>query len=301
MRQIQPLASHLSIALCNIVWACDYPLYNLVLGRYISPLAMVAASLVAAAVWSLVPLLWERPEPIERKDMTKIFVAAMLIGILRKLCMMEGLVRTSPVDGSIIGTLTPLFVLVLSVAVGLEGLSRRKVVGLALGMAGAIGVILSSSSAAHERSDTTGNLLVLGAAGVSALYMVWFKGLVSKYRVTTLLRWIYCLSAVVMLPLGAHDIYTTDFSAMSRGIVAATLFVLLVPTYLPNLLLNYSLRFVEPTTTSIYAYLQPVVAIALSVAMGLDRLHIDTVLFAVVIFVGVMLVSTAQRRTQPNT
>lgn len=296
MRQFQPLYSHLSLILCNIVWACDYPLYNLVLGSYISPLAMVAASLVVAAVWSLVPLLWERPEPIERKDMMKIFIAAMLIGILRKLCMMEGLVRTSPIDGSIIGTMTPLFVLTLSVAIGLERLSHRKIVGLALGMIGAIGVILSSKMKSHTHSDTTGNLLILGSAAVSALYMVWFKGLVSKYRITTLLRWIYCLSAVVMLPLGAHEISEVRFASMDRLILFAALFVLIVPTYLPNLLLNYSLRFVEPTTTSIYAYLQPIVAIALSVAMGLDTLRIDTIIFAVTIFAGVALVSTAHKQ-----
>ena len=124
----------------------------------------------------------------------------------------------------------------------------------------------------------------------SALDMVYFKGLVSKYRITTLLRWIYCSSALVMLPIGAHDIVTTDLSAMSVEVVLATLFLLIVPTYLPNLLLNYSLRWVAPTLTSIYAYIQPVVAIALAVAMGLDRLHLDTVLYALAIFVGVGVV-----------
>lgn len=257
---------------------------------------MVSASLVAAAVWSLVPLLWEKPEAIERKDMMKIFVAAMLIGVVRKICMMEGLVRTSPIDGSIIGTMTPLFVLTLSVIIGIERLSRRKVLGLVLGMAGAIGVILSSSAKTHTHSDATGNLLILGSAAVSALYMVSFKGLVSKYRVTTILRWIYCLSAIVMLPLGAHEISEVRFASMDRLILFAALFVLLVPTYLPNLLLNYSLRYVEPTITSIYAYLQPVVAIVLSVEMGLDHLRIDTILFAITIFAGVALVSTSYKQ-----
>lgn len=70
----------------------------------------------------------------------------------------------------------------------------------------------------------------------------------------------------------------------------ASLFVLFVPTYLPNLLLNYSLRSVAPTASSIYAYIQPVVAVALSVAMRLDKLHPDTLLFAIVIFLGVALV-----------
>ena len=282
--------AQLSLVLCNIVWACDYPLYSLVLGRYVAPLAMVAGSLAIAAAWSLVPLIWEKSERVEPSDRIKIVGAGLLMGAVKKLCMMYGLAHTSPIDGSIIGTTTPLLVLLLSVFVGVERFTKLKVIGLLFGMAGAIAVIISSREQPHEQSGIEGNLLIFASACSSALYMVYFKGLVSKYRITTLLRWIYCSSALVMLPIGAHDIFTTDLSAMSVEVVLATLFLLIVPTYLPNLLLNYSLRWVAPTLTSIYAYIQPVVAIALAVAMGLDRLHLDTVLYALAIFVGVGVV-----------
>ena len=289
--------AHISLLFCNIVWACDYPFYNLVLGRYISPMAMVSASLVIAALLSLVPMFWEKPERVAPTDRLKIFGAAMLIGVARKLCMMFGLAQTSPIDGSIISTSTPLIVLFLSVIVGIERVSKMKIVGLLMGMAGAIAIIVSSNIGSHTQSGVEGNLLILVSACVSAAYMVWFKKLVNKYRVTTLLRWIYCSSAIVMLPIGAHDIYTTDFASMSTPIILASLFVLIVPTYLPNLLLNYSLKFVSPTTTSIYSYIQPIVAIILAVAMGLDKPHLDTLFFAVVIFIGVGLVVNDKKKT----
>ncbi len=290
--------AHISLIFCNIVWACDYPLYNLILGRYISPLAMVSASLVVAAVWSLIPMLWEQSEKIEAADRLKIVGAALLMGLARKLCMMFGLSLTSPIDGSIISTTTPLLVLILSVVVGIEQLSKLKIFGLLLGMAGAMAIIISSNSGTHQHSGLTGNLLIFISACVSASYMVWFKPLIAKYRVTTLLRWIYCTSAIVMLPIGAHDILATDFAAMDATALFATLFVLIVPTYLPNLLLNYSLRYVAPTVTSIYSYLQPVVAILLAIAMGLDRIHLDTILFALVIFIGVGMVIGAKGKTK---
>ena len=288
------ISAHLALILCNVVWACDYPLYNLTLGRYISPLAMASASLAVAALWSLLPLLWEKAEKIEPADRLKIFGAAILMGLVRKLCMMFGLSQTSPIDGSIIGTSTPLLVLLLSVAVGLEHFTKMRIGGLLLGMAGAVAIILSSNT--HEQSGILGNLLIFTSACVSAAYMVYFKRLVSKYRITTLLRWIYCTSAIIMLPIGAHDIITTDFRAMDSEIIFATLFVLIVPTYLPNLLLNYSLRVVAPTISSIYAYLQPIIAIILSVAMGLDKIRFDIVLFAIIVFVGVGMVTYSYRK-----
>lgn len=294
MATSKTISAHLALILCNIVWACDYPLYNLTLGRYISPLAMVSASLAVAAILSLLPLLWEKAEMVEPADRLKIFGAAILMGLVRKLCMMFGLSQTSPIDGSIIGTSTPLLVLLLSVAVGMEHFTKMRVGGLLLGMAGAVAIILSSNT--HEKSGIVGNLLIFISACVSATYMVYFKRLVAKYHITTLLRWIYCSSAIIMLPIGAHDIITTDFHIMDSKIIFATLFVLIVPTYLPNLLLNYSLKFVAPTISSIYAYLQPIIAIILSVAMGLDKIRFDIVLFALIVFVGVGMVTYSYRK-----
>ena len=290
MKSHNILWSHLALLGCNIVWACDYPFYNLLLGKYIAPAAMVSASLIVAAALSWVPLFWSKCEKIERKDWGIIIFAALLMGLVRKTMMMFGLSRTSPIDGSIIATITPLLVLILSVVAGTERFTLRKLLGMILGMAGAIAVILTSTTPQHHHSEIWGNLMMICSCTVTALYMVFFKRLVAKYRITTLLRAIYTISAIVALPFGIKPIATTDFTTFNPHIWLAAAFVLVVPTYLPNMLLNYSLRFVPPTTTSIYAYIQPLLAITLSVVMGLDHLHIDTILFAIVLFTGVGLV-----------
>ena len=282
--------AYIALIFCNIVWAFDYPFYNLVLGRYISPMAMVTASLLIAALFSLIPMLWEPRERVAPNDRLKILGAALLMGVARKLCMMFGLAETSPIDGSIIGTVTPLLVLVLSVIVGVDRFTILKVLGLLLGMGGTLAIILSSGDDVHVNSTIRGNMLIFISSCVSAFYMVLCKRLVGKYRVTTVLRWIYCASAFVMLPIGVDDMLAIDFSQMDTKILWASLFVLFVPTYLPNMLLNYSLRSVAPTASSIYAYIQPVVAVGLSVAMKLDKLHPDTLLFALIIFIGVAMV-----------
>jgi drug/metabolite transporter (DMT)-like permease len=87
---------------------------------------------------------------------------------------------------------------------------------------------------------------------------------------------------------------------MNAKLWAAAAFVLVVPTYLPNLLLNYSLRYLKPTMSSTYTYIQSVLAVALSVAMGLDRLHADTVFFAMLLFVGVGLVIRSYSKGATN-
>lgn len=290
------LRPHLAIILCNMIWAMDYPFYSLVLGKYVKPLPMVTAALVVTALMSLIPLAWEPAERVEPRDKRLFFGAALLIGVVRKLMMMYGLSQTSPIDGSIINTIGPLLVLIISVVLGLDRFTKRKITGLLLGMGGAVAVVATGAAAKHEQSDMVGNLLILGAACTTACYMVWFKGLVSRYKTTTVMRWIYCIAAVMVLPFGAESLIHTDFTALHGRTLFAALFVIFIPTYLPNLMLNYALRNVTPTVTSIYGYLQPLLAIAVSVVMGLDRLHWDTVAFAAVIFTGVWLVVTSYKR-----
>ena len=284
------LRAHIALIGCNIVWACDYPFYNLLLGRYIAPMAMVCLSLIVAAALSWVPRIWERGERVESSDWGIIILSALLMGVARKTLMMFGMSRTSPIDGSIIATVVPLIVLVVSVAAGIDSFTRRRVLGLFLGMAGAVAVVLSGGTMRHIESELLGNVMILTSGVVTALYMVFFKRLVAKYRITTLLRVIYTLSALVVLPFGWSSVAEVHFAGFDTHIWLAALFVLIVPTYLPNLLLNYSLRYVQPTISSTYSYIQPILAVALSVAMGLDRLQADTILFAVILFVGVWLV-----------
>lgn len=281
---------HIALLVCNILWAMDYPFYNIVLPEYVHPMAMVSGSLIATALLSLIPLAWEKSEKVARTDIRRLIGAALLIGVLRKVFIMYGLSMTSPIDGSIIDTIVPLLVLVLSVLLGMDRFTRLKITGLVLGMAGAVAVVLAGASSNHAHSHLWGNVLIFLCACATSVYMVWFKRLIAKYRITTVLRWVYCAAAVMALPFGIGPIVHTDFAAIARHALFPTLFVLMVPTYVPNLMLNYALKTVQPTVSSIYTYLQPVLAIAISVGMGLDKLHADTVIFALVIFVGVGLV-----------
>ncbi len=293
MKNLRP---HFALLLCNIIWAMDYPLYSLILGKYVEPLPMVTAALIVTALMSLIPLIWEPAERVEPRDRLLFLGAALLVGVVRKLLMMYGLSHTSPIDGAIIGTVGPLLVLILSVALGVEQFSKRRILGLLLGMGGAVAVVLTGAATSHEHSQMAGNILLFAASCTTACYMVLFKGLVSRYRTTTVMRWIYCTAALIVLPFGAEPLWHTNFDVLHGLKLFAVIFVIFVPTYIPNLMLNYALQSVAPTITGIYSYLQPVLAISISVAMGLDRLHPDTMVFAAVIFVGVWLVVSSYGR-----
>ena len=116
-----------------------------------------------------------------------------------------------------------------------------KVLGMALGLAGALVVILSGSGM-QAPSDKLGGdavvllaiLFVVGAIAASSFSMVWLKELIMRYKPVTLLRWIYPVAAVMMLPIGLGPLLRTDFSAMPAHVAWIVAYVAVVPTFGPN-------------------------------------------------------------------
>ncbi|MFI3316947.1 MAG: DMT family transporter [Rikenellaceae bacterium] len=295
------LKPHIALFVCNSIWAINYPFYHIIMGKGVSAAAMLELSLLVAALLSFVPLLWSRGEKVERSDIKYLVAAAVLSGLMRKGFVIFGLSLTTPIDASIIASLLPVMALVISVIMGIDRFTIRRVAGIALGMGGVLAVILSSGSSSGAGSILGGNILMLLYTIAAGFYMVWLQPIFKKYRPVTLLRWVYTLSSLMFLPFSFESLASTNFAALSPHILTLTAFVVIVPTFLPNLLLNYALGRVSPTVSSIYSYLQPLLAIAVSLWLGLGKLRWSTLAFAVVIIAGVTMVIRSYSTTHTAT
>lgn len=286
---------HLALVGCNLLWAVDYPLYHILLPRYLSPTLLLTAALLSTALLALIPVIKGGVQRIERKDIPILVGAALLLGVIHKGTLMAGLSRTSPVDGSIINTVGPLVVLLLSVLTRMDRLTPMKVVGLIVGLSGAVAIILMGNHSSQVVSTIEGDLLVVCAVVATACYTVFLKKMLAKYNVSTVLLWVYVIAAVVTLPFGIADLAKSNFAGWNREATVAFVVIMCFLTYLPNFLYNFALRHIKPFQTSIFSYLQPVAAIALSVAMRLDKVRLETFLFAALVFAGIGIVLWSDR------
>ena len=292
--------AHLGLILSYVIWAVNYLLYKVIMPHYISPYAMTMLAVGVAALLAFGSMLFVPIEPVRRQDILKLVAAAALMGIAKKLFLMVGIQHTSPIDASIIATLGPILVLVISVMFLVDRFTPMKVLGMALVLAGALVVILSGSGMQAPSDKLGGDAVVLLAIVASSFSMVWLKELIMRYKPVTLLRWIYPVAAVMMLPIGLGPLLRTDFSAMPAHVAWIVAYVAVVPTFGPNYLLIYSLHYVKPTISSIYFYLEPVIATAISVAMHMDTLSWDRALASLAVFAGVLLVVLSYKN-RPST
>ncbi len=293
--QMKNTTAHLFLLLSNTIWGCAYPLYHFVLNKYIDPLPLFTATILCSAIISLIPMLWGDREEVDRKDILSFIGAALLIAVVRKYMLMKGLSMTSPIDGSIIATIAPVVVLIISVIIGFESFTKRKLFGVLLGMCGAIGVIMSGNSGSHTDSGMVGNVMVLLCAFITALYLVWFKSLLKRYRPVTAMRWMFCIAAIIVLPIGFESMREVDYSKFDLNVWLAVGYLVIMPTYPPNILLTEALTKVAPTVSSVYVYTQPLVAVAISVIFGLDALRGATIIYAALIFSGVGVVISSPK------
>lgn len=284
---------HLALLGCNCIWGISYPIYTYILPRHIEVEPLLTITLVVTGIMSIATLgfdSWRGEKPVERRDMSLLIVAGLIVVLLRKFFLMSGLSMTNPIDGSVIAALGPIMVLVLSVIVGQDSFNSRKIAGVALGLVGVVVMLTSNSSHQNASNILLGNVLVLLCALCTAIYIVWFKKVVAKYSTMTILRWIMGTAAVVMFPIGIKSVVEVDYSSFSLKIWLLLAYAAIMPTLLPNYLLMWALKQVKPAISSIYMYVQPVVATIISIIFGIGTLGWTKAFAGLVVFVGVLLV-----------
>jgi drug/metabolite transporter (DMT)-like permease len=136
-----------------------------------------------------------------------------------------------------------------------------------------------------------GNLLVFINAVSYGFYLIIVKKLMDKYNAFTFVKWIYTFGFLMVLPFGWSEFQAIAFGHLPTDIFWKIGFVVVFSTFLTYLLNLVSMRELKPTTVAVFIYLQPLFATIFAVSLGKDDLSWVKLLSAVLIFVGVYLVT----------
>ena len=131
-----------------------------------------------------------------------------------------------------------------------------------------------------------------------ACYLTIFKKLISRYNVFTLMKWMFTYAAICFIPFSYRD-----FSAMTTMSFSATVwmevgYVVLFGTFFAYILMLVGQKTLRPTVVSMYNYIQPIVGTTVSVFLGMGVFGWTKALAAVLIFVGVYVVTQSKSRAQ---
>lgn len=191
-----------------------------------------------------------------RGDWAALAFFAFLGIVLNQGFFLVGLQRSTPMNAGLVICLIPVFAYSVAVLGRKERLVPRRVLGVAIALAGSIPLFFSRG-AELDASYALGNGLMALNALCYAFYLVYSKPLLQRMPPLVLVAWIYVLS-LPWVPLFAWGQDLTPAAATSSAWLSLG-YVVVFPTIVAYALNSYALARVEASTTAFFVFFQPII------------------------------------------
>ena len=285
----------IALFFANLIYAVNYGLAKDVMGEgYLQAFSFILFRVVGAVFLFWIVSFFTKREKIEKKDFVKFAICGLFGVAANQLMFFEGLHHTSTINASIIMVTNPILVLILATVMLKERLSVRKIFGVAIGLTGAVLLILFRGKGVDEESTLLGDLLILLNATCYGVYLILAKPLMRKYSPVTVVKWVFTFGLIFVLPFGLSQVGAINWS-MPNKIVLEIVYVVVFTTFFAYLLNIYGLKKVSPTVASSFIYLQPILTTLIAVYLGSETLDWQKAVFGITIFTGVFIVSIPQK------
>ena len=287
----QPLIAHLCMLCAGTCWGLMAPIGKDAMLNGIDGIDLVSFRVLGGALLFWLTSLFTKKEHVPVKDILLLGCAGLFALVFNQCSYTIGLNLTSPSNSSIMTTSMPIFAMVLSFFILKEPITWQKVGGVLLGCAGAVIIITTSATAGNAKvGNIWGDLLCMSAQLSFALYLSLFKPLVQKYSLFTVNKWMFTWATLIIWPFTLGHVSSIDFASVPMSTWWETGFVVFFGTYISYICMMVGQQTLRPTVVSVYNYMQPLVSVSVSVAVGLAVFKTSQALAAILVFSGVWFV-----------
>ena len=292
------IEGHSAVLLANVIFGLGVPVTKLLLDEWVSPMAYMATRCMgAAAIFWLISLFMPR-ERVERRDLLVIMGGGLLGFVVSQTLTAWALHFTTPVYFSIIATLTPVATMVCAALLIGELLSLRGALGVAIGVVGALLMVMVGWQVGSGMNDLLGIGLAVLSLLTWAVYLIITRKVSVKYTAVTQMKWVFLVSTLAVLPFSWTDLQASRLysSQWAWSGVAEMAFIVVFATVAGFFAIPFALRYLKTTTVSVYTNLQPVVASFVAIAIGQDLLSWDKPVSLALVLLSAWIVTNSQQK-----
>ena len=267
----------------------------------VTPMALFCLrSFGATALFWIWSMFTAPHEHIHREDVWKVVVASFLGLFMTQLSFLFAITKTTAIDASIMSTLSPIMTLLISAVAIKEKVTWSGVAGIALSLVGVMILIYNCVSIRSGANSTSiwGILGMLVNALCFATYVGVFKPVIRKYSVVTFMKWMFLFSSLMALPFSFGAFKASNLAAVPMDVFWQIAYVVVFATFVAYFLIPIGQKRLRPVVVCMYTYVQPVIAMVIALALGLDRLTPLKVAASLLVFLGVGLVNFVPRHTK---
>ena len=274
------------------IYGLNHTIAKEVMPTYIQGFGFVQVRLLGAAILFWLVSLFIPQQKIDRADVPKMLLCALLGMVVNMLCFFKGIELSTPINSAVLITITPILVFVFSAILIKERLLLPRVVGVVLGFIGALVLIVFGNEIRQDAPNIPlGNALFILNASSFGLYLVLVKSLSAKYTTVHLLKWLFLFGFIMALPISYPEFSQVNWTDLPYEAVWRFAFVVIGTTFMTYLLNVYALKQLKASTVGVFTYLQPLIGIAYAIMVGADGLTAYKLGTGSVVLLGVYLVT----------
>ncbi len=276
----------------SLIYAINHTVAKGVMPTYIKPFGFILLRVLGAAILFWIASIWAPKQRIEKSDWPRVIACAIFGMVINMLMFFKGLQLSTPINSSVMITISPILVFLLSAILIKEKITLLRTLGILLGFSGALGLILFGAELRQDAPNIPlGNTLFIINAASYALYLVLVKPLTAKYHSFTLMKWFFLIGVIINFPITISEFNEVQWSSLPFDVILVMAFVVIGTTFFTYLLNVFALRTLKASTIGAFIYLQPLLAISFAMVMGADSLNIVKIASALLVFLGVYLVT----------
>lgn len=280
------------------IYGVNHTIAKEVMPTYVQPFGFIILRVLGAAILFWLISFWGPKEKIEKTDYLRMGLCALLGMGFNMLVFFKGLSLSTPINSAVLITTTPIIVLILSAIIIKEKIVGRKVLGISIGLIGALGLILFGSEIRQDAPNIPlGNLLILSNSLFYGSYLIIAKTLISKYHPFTFMKWLFTLGILICLPFGYQEFTEIVWSELPWEAIWRIAFVIIGTTFCTYLFNIFALTQLKASTLSAFVYVQPLIGISYAIGSGQDQLTTVKIVAACFVLIGVYLASKKPKVT----
>lgn len=249
--------------------------------------------------WILGWVRHDKNEKVTGRDRLLLLLTGVIAVFGYMYTLLIGLTYTTPISSSIFIALQATVVYIICLILKTDRLSTGRLVGMLLGISGALICILTQKHSEVASNPLLGNIFCLMSTVLFSSYLVIEKKFLKRLSNATVSKYTFSgglLAGIVAVlitgkwfaPVLTAGIFSTPFLVLA--------FVLLFPTSLSYLLTDIGLKKLPATVVALYANWILIVAAIVSYALGQDKFSWWQILSIILIIGSVFLVENAEAK-----
>ena len=288
--------AHIAVLLTNIFFGANFSAVQFIAKRGVGPfgLNVIRVGVCGILFWTLT-LLFRQQILFQRAHFFRFLLCAITGIVINQLLFIKGLTLTLSTHASLLILVTPIFISLIAAWLGHERLTIYKLAGLALGITGAVLLVIQKEPTGAAPNILLGNILVILNAISYAFYFVLVKPLMQAYRPMEVMRWLFTIGFFFMLPIGWSEFNSIPWLSLTTTDYLVLATIVLFATFLAYLFNLYGITKLGASVTGAYIYTQPVFAGIVAVFVMHERITIPKLIAAGLIMTGVLLVGRRPR------